>query len=190
LTDSVRDHFYGCALVPEDVRRKARATREAARHLVKQSRELRDATDVLIIEAEAALHGLREAVREAPMHRVRENESKEGWESRPHSYHPLPMKLQVGDRFSDEAGEWEIASPPRATADGKGIHTLVRRDTEPVTVEERTWVAHERIRVRRQISRADAWTCGHMWASDAEASEANAERFKPTRSLTLIVIVG
>jgi hypothetical protein len=34
--------------------------------------------------------------------------------SRPASFATsvLPMQLQVGDRFTDETGEWEIASPP------------------------------------------------------------------------------
>jgi hypothetical protein len=35
LTDSVRAHIYGCALVPEDVRRRAQAAREMAQRPVK-----------------------------------------------------------------------------------------------------------------------------------------------------------
>jgi hypothetical protein len=37
LTDSIRAHLYGCAMLPVEVRRRAQAAREAARSLVKQS---------------------------------------------------------------------------------------------------------------------------------------------------------
>jgi hypothetical protein len=149
LTDSIRDHFYGCAMVPKDVRRRAQAARETAQRLVKRTRELRDAADVLIREAEAALYVLREAVRQAPIRRISETESEEEWQIRPLAYHPLPMKLLVGDRFSDDTGEWEIVSPPRRTAGGKSVHTRVRGIAQPGAIEDRTWVANERIRVTR-----------------------------------------
>src|SRR5438093_7992675 len=42
LTDSVRAHLYGCAMLPEEVRRRAQAAREAAGERVKQSRQLRE----------------------------------------------------------------------------------------------------------------------------------------------------
>src|SRR5712692_6546559 len=74
--------------------------------------------------------------------------SKQGGQIRLLSYHVLPMHLQVGDRFSDETGEWEIASRPYSTAGGKSVNTSVRRVDQPATVEDRTWVARERIRVR------------------------------------------
>jgi hypothetical protein len=44
--------------------------REAARSLVKQSHQLCDAADVAIREAEAALHALRETLRQAPPKRT------------------------------------------------------------------------------------------------------------------------
>ncbi len=127
LTDSIRAHLYGCAMLPVEVRRRAQAAREAARSLVKQSHQLSDAADVLLREAEAALHALQ---------------------IRLLSYHVLPMHLQVGDRFSDETGEWKIASRPYSTAGGKSVNASVQRVDQPATVEDRTWVAHERIRVR------------------------------------------
>lgn len=61
----------------------------------------------------------------------------------------LPMQLMIGDRFSDEAGEWEVASRPHTTAGGKVAHVRVRRVDQPAIVEERTWGAHERLEVRR-----------------------------------------
>jgi len=70
LTDSIRAHLYSCALLPVAVRRRAHAAREAARSLVKQSHQLNDAADVLLREAEAALHALREAMRQSPNRRA------------------------------------------------------------------------------------------------------------------------
>ena len=66
MTDSIRTHVYGCALVPAKVRRRAQAARDAARSLVKRSLELCDAADVAIREAEAAVYALRQAIRESP----------------------------------------------------------------------------------------------------------------------------
>ena len=70
LTDSIRAHLYGCAMLPGEVRRRAQAAREAAASLVKQSHQLSDAADVLLREAEAALHALRETMRQSPIRRV------------------------------------------------------------------------------------------------------------------------
>ena len=42
LTDIVRTHLYGCAVLPVDVRQKAQALRKAARLLVKESRRLHE----------------------------------------------------------------------------------------------------------------------------------------------------
>ena len=61
----------------------------------------------------------------------------------------LPMQLQVGDRISDETGEWEVANRPHTTAGGKIAHVRVRRVDQPAVVEERTWGAHERVEVKR-----------------------------------------
>ena len=61
----------------------------------------------------------------------------------------LPMQLQVGDRLSDETGEWEVANRPHTTAGGKIAHARVRRVDQPAVVEERTWGAHERVEVKR-----------------------------------------
>ena len=63
LTDSVRAHLYGCALLPAEVRRRAEAAREAARELVKRSQQLHNKADVLMREAEVALDERRKALR-------------------------------------------------------------------------------------------------------------------------------
>jgi hypothetical protein len=141
LTDSIRAHLYGCAMLPEQVRRRAQAAREAARSLVTQSHQLSDVADVRLREAEAALYALRDTIRQAPTR----NEHPERQIRRP-SYHVLPMHLQVGDRFSDDTGEWEVASRPYSTG-GESVNVSVRRVDQPAMVEDRTWLARERIRV-------------------------------------------
>ena len=149
LTDSIRAHLFACAKLPAEVRRRAQMAREAARHLVKQSQQVRENADVLIREAEAALHALRATLRQAPIRSATSGTKLPGRRQiRLLSYHVLPTYLQVGDRFSDETGEWEIASRPHFTGDGKSVHTRVRRVDQSAIVENRTWVAHERIRVR------------------------------------------
>jgi len=70
LTQSARGHVYGCAMLPSEVRFKAKAVREAAQHLVKESQQLRDRSDVLIREAEAALFERQRALRDAMSRRT------------------------------------------------------------------------------------------------------------------------
>jgi hypothetical protein len=70
LTESIRAHLYGCAILPAEVRRRAQVSRETARSLVKQSQQLHDAADLAIREAEAALHALRETLSQSPIRRA------------------------------------------------------------------------------------------------------------------------
>jgi hypothetical protein len=147
LTENIRAHLYACALLPAEVRHRAQEARDAARYLVKQSHQLRDNADVLIREAEAALHALRATLRRPSARSATSGTKHSGQQIRLVSYHVLPQHLQVGDRFSDETGEWEVASRPDSTEGGKSIHTHVRRVDHPALVQDRTWVAHERIRV-------------------------------------------
>jgi hypothetical protein len=55
LTESVRGHVFSCAMLPAEVRQRAREARDAGRRLV----ESRDHADVLMREAEAAVVALR-----------------------------------------------------------------------------------------------------------------------------------
>ena len=61
----------------------------------------------------------------------------------------LPMQLQVGDRFVDATGEWEVISRSYTAAGGKSTHAHVRKVSQPATAEIRTWGAHERVAVKR-----------------------------------------
>ena len=68
LTDSVRAHLYGCAMLPAEVRRRAVAACAAALSLVKRSQQLHDNADVLMREAEAVLDECRKALRRSLSH--------------------------------------------------------------------------------------------------------------------------
>jgi len=59
------------------------------------------------------------------------------------------MELRVGDRLTDETGEWEVIGRPYTTAGGKNARVRVQRVDQPAVTEKRTWVAHERINVKR-----------------------------------------
>jgi len=70
LTEAIRAHLFRCAMLPSEVRLKAHAVREAAQRLVKESRQARDPSDVLIREAEATLFECQRALREAMSRRI------------------------------------------------------------------------------------------------------------------------
>jgi hypothetical protein len=70
LTEHIRAHLYRCTIVPADVRLAAQRVREAAQRLVKQSRELRDKSDVMMRETEAALYASQLALRVAMARRT------------------------------------------------------------------------------------------------------------------------
>ena len=94
LTDSIRAHLYGCAMLPAEVRRRVQAAREAARSLVKQSGQLNDRADVLLREAEAALYALRDTIRQAP---TRGGTKLPGRQVKPASY---PVRLSSGHKLA------------------------------------------------------------------------------------------
>jgi hypothetical protein len=49
------------------------------------------------------------------------------------------MQLQVGDKFTDESGEWEVIERACATAGGKSTKVRVQRVDKPGVTETRTW---------------------------------------------------
>jgi len=61
----------------------------------------------------------------------------------------LPRELQVGDRLTDETGEWEVIGRPYTTAGGKDARVRVQRVGKPGGIEIRVWRAHERVAIRR-----------------------------------------
>ena len=61
----------------------------------------------------------------------------------------LPMELQVGDRITDETGEWEVIRQPYTTAEGRIVHARVQKINEPASWEIRSWDVSKRVRVKR-----------------------------------------
>jgi len=61
----------------------------------------------------------------------------------------LTMELRIGDRITDETGEWEVIGHPFTTAGGKNAHARVRKADQPEMTDLRSWSAHERISVKR-----------------------------------------
>ena len=61
----------------------------------------------------------------------------------------LPMELRIGDRLTDESGEWEVIGGPYTTAGGRIVHARVQRIDQPASWEIRNWDAFKRISVKR-----------------------------------------
>jgi len=64
----------------------------------------------------------------------------------------LPMELRVGDRLTDETGEWEVIGQPYTTAGGRVVHARVQRIGEPGSWEIRNWDASRRISAKRVVA--------------------------------------
>jgi hypothetical protein len=58
------------------------------------------------------------------------------------------MQLQIGDRLTDETGDWAVIGRPFTTAAGKNAHVRVRRVNQPETADLKTYSAHERVQSR------------------------------------------
>jgi hypothetical protein len=70
-------------------------------------------------------------------------------EKKPAEQRVLPMQLQLGDRITDETGEYEVIGRPCTTHAGKDVHVRVKRvDNADITMI-RSWSAYERVAVRR-----------------------------------------
>jgi hypothetical protein len=61
----------------------------------------------------------------------------------------LPMEIQIGDRFTDAEGEWEVGSHPATLHGAKSLRARVRRAESPADVRDMTWPAHVRVEIRR-----------------------------------------
>jgi hypothetical protein len=60
------------------------------------------------------------------------------------------MPLRIGDRLTDETGEYEIIGRPYTTQMGKNVHVRVKRVENAEVTMIRTWGAHERLAIRRE----------------------------------------
>ena len=59
------------------------------------------------------------------------------------------MELRVGDRLTDETGEWEVIGRPYTTNARKDARVRIQRVGKPGGTEIRIWRAHERVSVKR-----------------------------------------
>ena len=62
------------------------------------------------------------------------------------------MELRVGDRLTDETGEWAVIAPPYSTAGGRMAHARVQRIDQPASWEIRSWDAFKHVSVKRVIA--------------------------------------
>jgi hypothetical protein len=65
----------------------------------------------------------------------------------------LPLEIQVGDRFTDEEGEWEVVSHPATLHGAKSLRARVTRPGQPGAERDVTWPAHVRVEIRRSAER-------------------------------------
>jgi hypothetical protein len=59
------------------------------------------------------------------------------------------MQLKIGDKLSDESGEWEVVDRPYSTGGGRKTEVRVQRVEKPGVTETRTWGSYEKITARR-----------------------------------------
>lgn len=60
------------------------------------------------------------------------------------------MLLQIGDRFRDEEGVWEVTGHPFTTRDGKIVHATIQQPGRAASAREKTWGAHEKLMIQRK----------------------------------------
>lgn len=65
LTPKLREHLYNCALLPRELRYRAREARAATQLLIKESHQASDRSDVLLRETEARLAAHRSLMQQA-----------------------------------------------------------------------------------------------------------------------------
>ena len=57
----------------------------------------------------------------------------------PFTARAFPMQLQVGDKLTDETGQWGVVGRPRTTGGSKKTEARVQRADKPGLTETRTW---------------------------------------------------
>jgi hypothetical protein len=82
----------------------------------------------------------------------------------------LPMQLQVGDRITDETGEWEVVNRPHTTAGGKTAHV---RQTGG-SARRRRGTQLGRSRARRGAALVSGTFSGHTSDAVVESATLNS----------------
>jgi hypothetical protein len=63
------------------------------------------------------------------------------------------MQLQVGEKFSDETGDWEVVARLYTTGGGKKTEVRVQRADKPGLTETRTRSSYEKVTVMRRVTK-------------------------------------
>jgi hypothetical protein len=83
------------------------------------------------------------------------------------------MEIQVGDRFTDEEGEWEVVTHPASLHGDKSLRARVQRPGLPESEREITWLAHERVNNRTSsvslLTELNAFFTEHMRCGELDA---------------------
>ena len=127
LTDGVRAHLYSCAMLPEEVRRRARETRAVTQKLVKQSSQLQDCADVLMREAEVGVAALRAAMKQSASEALRlviRSKLRDG--SLPYDDIPATIPGRPGDHSVCGACDHVVTS--------RSLMMIVTRRASPVSI--------------------------------------------------------
>ena len=60
-----------------------------------------------------------------------------------------PNQLHVGDRFTNDDGEWEVASRPVTFKQEHELRARIQRLGDPGASREMAWPMYERLAIRR-----------------------------------------
>jgi hypothetical protein len=59
------------------------------------------------------------------------------------------IPIQIGDRFTDPEGEWEVVSQPTRLHGAKSLRARVRRTEQRAAERDVTWPVHVRVDILR-----------------------------------------
>jgi hypothetical protein len=83
----------------------------------------------------------------------------------------LPMELRVGDRLTDETGEWEVIGRPFTTAAGKTAHIRLRKISDPpLSAYGNVGSTRTATREAGECRRRQAMICSAPWHATQRAA--------------------
>jgi hypothetical protein len=91
----------------------------------------------------------------------------------------LPMDIQVGDRFTDEEGDWEVVSHPATLHSAKSLRAGVRRAEKPAAERDVTWPARVEIGAVRNRERRPMSQLFGLASSSINVTHHGSPRFTP-----------
>ena len=64
----------------------------------------------------------------------------------------LPMRLQIGDRFTGARGKWRVIARPFSASGGKNVFARAELVKQPSVIAVHLWGAHERVTVKQMTN--------------------------------------